>query len=143
MNSFRSEHEESSNIRVLIANFTGIVAELIAQAIQQQQDIELLGTVKEWNEVNALIGAATIFMIGFEDETFSSENCLRLLNDYPEVKILILIADSNEGIVYWRALHCQQIQVVSATALIESIRHIHSLPYMDMHLNSRSSEKNG
>jgi hypothetical protein len=142
VNSFRSRYEETSNIRVVIANLTGVVAELITQSIQQQPDIELLGTVREWNEVNALIGEATIFMIGFENETFSAQTCLWLLNDYPQLKILILRADSNEGIVYWRVLHCQQMQVISAQTLIESIRHIHLLPYADMHQPSSFLERN-
>jgi hypothetical protein len=37
MNSLRSRHEETSNIRVLIANLTGIVAELILQEIHCQR----------------------------------------------------------------------------------------------------------
>jgi hypothetical protein len=142
VNSFRSKYEEISNIRVLVANFIGVVAELITQSIQQQPDIELLGTVREWNEVNALIGEATIFMIGFENETFSSQTCLWLLNNYPQLKILILRADSNEGIVYWRVLHGQQMQVISAQTLIESIRHIHSLPYADIRQPSSFLERN-
>lgn len=47
MNSFSSRHEEISTIRVLIANLSAVVAELIAQAIQQQPGIELLGVVRE------------------------------------------------------------------------------------------------
>jgi hypothetical protein len=126
MNFFSSRHEEISNIRVLIANLSGVVAELIAQTIQQQPDIELLGTVKEWNEVNSLINKATIFVLG-SDEKVSSDTYLALLNDYPQLKILILRAEGDEGTVYWRTLHCQQMQVISAQSLIESIRQIHSL----------------
>jgi hypothetical protein len=126
MNFFSSRHEEISNIRVLIANLNGVVAELIAQTIQQQPDIELLGTVKEWNEVNSLINKATIFVLG-SDEEVSSDTYLALLNDYPQLKILILRAEGDEGTVYWRTLHCQQMQVISAQSLIESIRQIHSL----------------
>ena len=127
MDSFRSKHEERSNIRVLIANLTGVVAELITQAIHQQPDIELLGAVRQWSEVNVLIGKATIFVVGVEDEVFSSEICLELLNNYPELKILILRANSDEGIAYWLALHRQPMQVVSSHSLIESMRQIHSL----------------
>lgn len=141
MNSFRGKHDETSNIRVLIANLTGVVVELIVQTIQQQPDIELLGTVREWNEVNALIGEATIFVVGL-DESFPSETCLWLLNDYPQLKILILKADSDEGIVYWQTLHHQQIQVISAQTLIESIRHIHLLLYADMRQHSIFPERN-
>jgi len=142
MNSLRSRHGETSNIRVLIANLIGVVAELITQAIQQQPDIELLGIVKEWHEVNAVMGKATIFMIGFEDETFSSEACLGLLNNYPQLKILILRVDSDEGVVYWRTLRSQRMQVASAQTLIESIRHIHSLPDVNMYQPSSEPEGN-
>ncbi|MBD2157868.1 hypothetical protein [Leptolyngbya sp. FACHB-16] len=133
MSSLRNQHEESSRIRILTANLDGIVAELIAQTIQQQPDIELLGSVKAWSEAQALIHQATIFMIGFEDETFSSETCLWLLNDYPHLKIFILRANSDEGIVYWRALNSEQMQIVSAQRLIQSIRHLHSLFYSGLY----------
>jgi len=142
VNSTTSKYEQSSKIHVLIANFTGIVAELITQAMQQQPDIELLGVVRQWHEVNALIGEVTIFVIGFEDETFSSETCLWLLNDHPQLKILLLRTDSDEGIVYWRTLNCQQMQIISAQVLIESIRHIHSLPYVDIRQFSSFLERN-
>lgn len=133
MNSLRSQHEELSKIRVLTANLTGVVAELIAQTIEQQPDIELLGSVKTWAETKVLVEHATIFMIGFEDEVFSSETCLWLLNDYPQLKIFILRANSDEGIVYWRALNSEQMQIVSAQTLIQSIRHLHSLFYSGMY----------
>lgn len=139
----RSGHEESSKIQLLTANLTGVVSELITQAIQQQPDIESLGNAREWSEVEALIGKATVFMIGFEDEAFSSETCLSLLNDHPQLKILILRANSNEGFVYWLALHCKQMQVVSAQNLIASIRYIHSSLDTDMGQCSEPLERNG
>jgi DNA-binding NarL/FixJ family response regulator len=142
VNSFKNRSEEPYNIRVLIANLVGVVAELITQLMQQQPDIELLGTVREWHEVNALIGKATIFIIGFEDEIFSAEACLWLLNDYPQLKILILRADGDIGTVYWRTLHCQQMQVISAQTLIEFICRTHSLLYTDIHQHSSVSERN-
>ncbi len=137
MNSFRNQHEEPSKIRVLTANLSGVVAELIAQAMQQQSDIELLGNVRAWSEVKALIGDATIFIIGFEDETFSTETYLLLLNNYPQLKILFLRANSDAGTVYWRVLHRQQMQIISAQTLIQSIRHIDSFLYSEMHQHPR------
>jgi hypothetical protein len=142
MTSLRGTYEEASNIRVLTANFTGIIAELIVQEIQRQSDIDLLGTVSTWNEANSLMGEATIFVVGFEDEVFSSSTCLDLLNDYPQLKILILRANSDEGIMYWQVLHSQQMQVISAQTLIESIRHIRSSTYADIREHSGVSERN-
>lgn len=140
MNFFRSKNEKTK-ICVLTANLTGIVAELIAQAIEHQPDIELLGNVTKWSEINDFASRTTIFIIGSEDEIFSSKTCLPLLNDYPQLKILILKA-GNEGSVYWRVLHCEQFQVLSAQILIESIRYIHSLLFTDLRQRSISWESN-
>jgi hypothetical protein len=142
MNSLRSRHEETSNIRVLIANLTGIVAELIVQEIQSQPDLELLGTVSGWHDADVLMGHATIFVIGFEDEIFSSSACLERLNDYPQLKILMLRENSDEATIYWRVLHYQQMQVISTRTLIESIRHIRSPVYADMRQQSGTFERN-
>ena len=142
MNSHRGTHEKASNIRVLIANFTGIIAELIVQEIQNQPDVDFLGTVGALNEVNSLMGEATIFVVGFEDEVFSFSTCLNLLNDYPQLKILILRRNSDEGTMYWKILHSQQMQVISAQTLIESIRQIRSLIYADICQYSGVSDRN-
>ena len=142
MNSHRGTHEKASNIRVLIANFTGIIAELIVQEIQNQPDVDFLGTVGALNEVNALMGEATIFVVGFEDEVFSFSTCLNLLNDYPQLKILILRRNSDEGTMYWKILRSQQMQVISAQTLIESIRQIRSLIYADICQYSGVSDRN-
>lgn len=136
MTSLRGTYEETPNIRVLTANFTGIIAELIIQEIQRQPDIDWLGTVSTWNEANMLMREATVFVVGFEDEVFSSSTCLDLLNDYHQLEILILRANSDEGIMYWRVLHSQQIQVISAQTLIESIRHIRSSTCADIRQHS-------
>lgn len=141
MTSLRGPYEETSNIRVLAANFTGIIAELIVQEMKRQPDIDLLGTVSTWNEANMLMREATIFVVGFEDEVFSSSICMDLLNNYPQLKILILRANSDEGIMYWKVLHSQQIQVISAQTLIESIRYIRSLPHEEISEDSNFSEK--
>jgi hypothetical protein len=122
MNSFRSTNEESPNIRILIANLTGVI---------------------EWSEVNALIGETTVFVVGFEDKIFSSEACLLLLNDYPQLKIFMLRSNSDEGIVYWLALHCQQMQIISSQAFIESIRQVHLLSCADRHQSLSFPERNG
>jgi hypothetical protein len=142
MHSLRGTHEATSIIRVLIANFTGIISELIIQEIQNQPDIDLLGTVGAWNEVNALMGEATIFVVGFEDDVFSFSTCLSLLNDYPQLKILILRGNSDEGTMYWKVLHSQQMQVISAQTLIESIRQIRSSTYADICQHSEASDRN-
>ncbi len=142
MNHFRSSYEETSRIRVLTANLIGVVGEFITQVLDQHLNIELVGNVRDWCEVKNLANQAAIFIIGFENEIFSSETCLSLLIDHPKLKILVLKGNNDEGVIYWQVLHCEQVQVVSAQSLTESIGYIHSLLHTDMPQNLSSLERN-
>jgi hypothetical protein len=116
-----------SNIRVLIANLSGVVAEIVTRAIQQEPGIEWLGNVEEWGELAVAIAQADILILGVDDVYTLPERCFRLLGDYPNLKIFLLTIPDNEAIAYWRTLHCQPVQVTSSQSLIESIRQIYSL----------------
>jgi hypothetical protein len=114
------------NIRVLIANLSGVIAEIVTQAIQQEPGIEWLGNVEEWGLAGA-IAQTDILILGVDDVYTLPEHCFRLLGDYPNLKILLLMIPHNEAIAYWRTLHCQPIKVTSSQSLIESIHQIYSL----------------
>lgn len=114
-------------IHVLIANLAGVVAEMVKQTVQQQSNIELLGSVEGWGEIDAAIAETDVLVLGADNVYSPPENCLRLLSDYPNLKILVLTTTSDEAIAYWRALYCHQIQIISSQTLIEAIRQIYSL----------------
>lgn len=127
MDSYRSRYGTTSVIHVLIANLTGMVAEMVQQTLQQQPDVKLLGDIKEWEEIDAAIAETDVLVLGVDDVYSPPEDCFRFLGNYPNLKILLLTTTGNEAIAYWRALHCHQTQVTSSQSLIESIRHIYSL----------------
>lgn len=127
MDSYRSRYGTTSVIHVLIANLTGMVAEMVQQTLQQQPDVKLLGDIKEWEEIDAAIAETDVLVLGVDDIYSPPEDCFRFLSSYPNLKILLLTTTGNEAIAYWRALHCHQTQVTSSQSLIESIRHIYSL----------------
>lgn len=127
MDSYRSRYGTTSVIHVLIANLTGMVAEMVQQTFQQQPDVKLLGDIKEWEEIDAAIAETDVLVLGVDDVYSPPEDCFRFLCNYPNLKILLLTTTGNEAIAYWRALHCHQMQVTSSQSLIESIRHIYSL----------------
>ncbi|MCY7274634.1 MAG: hypothetical protein LH702_13105 [Phormidesmis sp. CAN_BIN44] len=127
MDSYRSRYGTTSVIHVLIANLTGMVAEMVQQTFQQQPDVKLLGGIKEWEEIDAAIAETDVLVLGVDDVYSPPEDCFRFLSNYPNLKILLLTTTGNEAIAYWRALHCHQVQVTSSQSLIESIRHIYSL----------------
>ena len=123
----KTRHEITSAIHVLITNLTGVIAEIVEQALQQQPDIELLGNVEGWEAVTAAVARADILLLGADNVYSPPEGCLHLLSDYPNLKILVMMTSNAEAIAYWRALHCRQLQVISSQSLIESIRQIHTL----------------
>lgn len=127
MNSHRDRHRTTNIIRVLVANLTGIVAEMVQHALQQQPDIELLGDIAGWEGVNASVDATDVLVLGVDDVYALPEVCFQFLRNHPNLKILLLTTTGDEAIAYWRALHCHQMQVISSQSLVESIRQICSL----------------
>ncbi|MBU7587373.1 MAG: hypothetical protein KAF91_31845 [Nostoc sp. TH1S01] len=117
----------TSIIRVLITNLRGVIATIVEQAIQQQPDIELLGNVNEWEALIPFLPRADILVLNVENVYSPPESCFQILHEYPNLKIFVLNTRDDEAIIYWRALYCQQIQIISSQTLIESIRQIHSL----------------
>lgn len=126
MDSHRGSHG-TAMIHVLIANLSGVVAEMVQQTVQQQPDLRLLGSVEGGLEIDAAVAETDVLVLGADEVYSPPEICLRLLSDYPNLKILVLTTTNDEAIAYWRALHSHQMQVVSSQTLIESIRQIYSL----------------
>ncbi|PZV10623.1 MAG: hypothetical protein DCF22_16190 [Leptolyngbya sp.] len=114
-------------IHVLIANLSGVVAAMVKQTVQQQPDLKLLGSIEGGMEIDVAVAETDVLVLGADDVYSPPEICLRLLSDYPNLKILVLKTTNDDAIAYWRALHCRQMQVMSSQTLIESIRQIYSL----------------
>ena len=116
-----------ASIRVLTFNLPNVVADRVHQMLQQQRDIDWLGAIEGWDAVVVMMHQTDVLLLGTDDVYALPEFCFQLLGDYPRLKIVLLTTTGNEAIVYWRDLHCQQMQVLSSQGLIESIRKIHSL----------------
>lgn len=126
MDAHRGSHG-AAVIHVLIANLSGVVAAMVKQTVQQQPDLKLLGSIEGGMEIDVAVAETDVLVLGADDVYSPPEICLRLLSDYPNLKILVLKTTNDDAIAYWRALHCRQMQVMSSQTLIESIRQIYSL----------------
>lgn len=126
MNSDRNKHGAAGIIRVLVANLTGIVAEMVQQTLQQQHDIELLDNIQAWEKIDLAVDV-DVLVLGVDDVYSLPAACFQCLNYHPNLKILLLTTTGGEAVAYWRALHCHQMQIVSSQTLIESVRQICSL----------------
>lgn len=127
MNFNQLQHKPTSVIRVLMTNLRGVIATIVEQAMQQQPDIEFLGNVEGWEALIPSLAKADVLVLSVENVYSPPESCFQILHDYPNLKIFVLTTHDDEAIIYWRALHCQQIQIISSQTLIDSIRQIHSL----------------
>lgn len=127
MDSYRSKDGTASRIYVIAANLTGIVAEMVQKTLQQESDIQLIGGIKRWEEIDAVMPETDVLVLGVENVYSPPEDCFRFLRQYPNLKILLLTTTSDDAIAYWRALHCQPIEMTSSQSLIESIRQIYAL----------------
>jgi hypothetical protein len=116
-----------ANIRVLTFNLPHVIADWIHRMLQQQADIDWLGSIEGWDEIVVRAHQTDVLLLGTDDVYALPEFCFQLLGDYPRLKIVLLTTAGNEAIVYWRDLHCQQMQVLSSQGLIESIRQFQTL----------------
>jgi hypothetical protein len=114
-----------TSIRVLTVDLAGVVADRVHQTLQQQSDISLIGSTTQWKDVVSAIDQVDILILGVNDVYSLPESCFQLLGNCPNLKIILLDVAANQAIVYWRTLHCQQMQILSSQTLIESLRQIH------------------
>jgi hypothetical protein len=127
MDFYKSRDGTASRIHVIAANLTGVIAEMVEQTLHQQPDIQLLGGIQQWDEIDNTIAETDVLVLGVENVYAPPEVCFDFLRHYPNLKILLLTTTDDDAIAYWRALHCQQVQVTSSQSLIESIRQIYAL----------------
>lgn len=123
---------ETTTIRVLIADMPRVLADMVTAFIDQQPDMEVVGTVE--GSVQILIAArrqTDILIIGGQAEAGPPRICGHLLNQYPHIRILVLGTADNTARAYWLGLRQRQTTIRSARSLLESIRDLHNQDVMD------------
>ena len=90
-------------IRVLVANQPRLMRELVLATISDQHDIDIVGEVRDENELIDTIEEAQpeVLIVALDDAEKRTAQCGFLLGRYPNMRILALAPEQNRGTVYW------------------------------------------
>jgi hypothetical protein len=115
-------------IRVLVANLSAILSEIILQAIQQQADMVLIEYAADLDQLPIGIGDQTdVLLIGASHVYPPPDICRQLWQSFPALIVLVLTPNGNAAVVYWLSVERHRLKTVSAETLIGSIRRAHHL----------------
>jgi hypothetical protein len=115
-------------IRVLVANMSGVLLEIVISAIKQQPDMTVRHYGKGLDELGVADGGQTdVLIIGAPYVYPPPTICLDLWHSFPALKVLVLTPSGDAAVVYWLSIHRHRLKAISAEKLAGSIRHVHRL----------------
>jgi len=90
-------------VRVLVANRPRLMRELVLAVIADQPDIDVIGEIHDESELAEAIEEAQpdALIIALDDADRHIAQCGFLLGRYPQMKILALAPERNQGKFYW------------------------------------------
>jgi hypothetical protein len=113
-------------IKVLVANMSGVLSEIVLHAIQQQSDMVLLRYVADLAELPVGVEDQTdVLVIGVVHVYPPPEICRQLWQLFPSLKVLVLSPSGDAAVFYWLSVERHRLKMVSAETLIRSIRQAH------------------
>lgn len=115
-------------IQVLIVNLSGILLEVVMQALQEQPDMTVRHYEKDLVGLALAVGVETDALIMDAPYLYPPPTiCNSLWRSYPTLKVLVLTASGDAAVVYWLNVKRHRLKTISAKTLISSIRRVHRL----------------
>ena len=112
-------------IRVLVANQSRLMRELIMTTIADQPDIELVGEIDKTEDLTDAVAQARpdVLIIGMGEHKKYRVQCGFLLGRYPEMKILALAPEENRAHIYWASvdIRCKPLES-SEAGILDAVR---------------------
>ena len=109
-------------IGVVLANLRGLVAEVTAESMRQQQDIEIVAEVESVSDLlDRIPERADVIILGWNQLYPPPIICRQLLQKSPTLSIIVLMPDDT-ALIYWLTLHTQLLHFRSFASLFETIR---------------------
>lgn len=112
-------------LRVLVANRPRLMRELVLATIADQPDIEVVGEVSEESGLAEIIEELQpdALILALNNPETDSALCGFLLGRYPQMRILSLAPERNEGIYFWAVvdIHFRRLESSEANVL-EALR---------------------
>ena len=112
-------------IRVLVANQSRLMRELIMTTIADQPDIELVGEIDKTEDLTDAVAQARpdVLIIAMSEHNKFRVQCGFLLGRYPEMKILALAPEENRAQIYWASvdIRCKPLES-SEAGILDAVR---------------------
>ena len=110
---------------VLVANRPRLMRELILETVSDQPDIELVGEVREEEEieraVNERLPDFLVVALGQSDQLPAI--CYRILENHPHLKIIAIAPDRESSIYYWASLKINSTRIeTSQEGVLNALR---------------------
>jgi chemotaxis response regulator CheB len=117
-------------IRVVVANRPRLMRELILEAIIEQPDIEVVGEIKNEDEIADAVESThpDVLIIALDDSNQRPALCDTLIRRYPEMRILALAPERNYSIFYWGSFDIHESPVEASEAGVLSTLRYKSEP---------------
>lgn len=112
--------------RVLVANWPRLMREMVLAIIADEPDIEVVGETDIESQITELVERTRpdFLIIGLEQPNVCPALCGFLLGRYPQMKILAVSADRNQGVFYWAFVDIRsKIVETSERGLLNALRH--------------------
>jgi hypothetical protein len=115
-------------IRVVVTDVPDVLYSKIAELVRAEPDMIIVGRVTDRVELLlAVDDRVEVVVLGAPHSTPPPGICSHLLNEYLNLKILVLAADTGELHIYWRGIRRKHLGALSEEALIGQIRDLHRL----------------
>ncbi len=112
--------------RVLVANRPRLMREMVLAIIADEPDIEIVGETEIESQITELVERTRpdFLIIGMEQPEVRPGLCGFLLGRYPQMKILAVPAEQNQGVFYWAFVDIRSKLVeTSEQGLLNVLRH--------------------
>ena len=114
-----------SPIRVLVANLPCLFAQMVVRTVTEQTDMVIIGEVQ--GNVNILRSAGTgidVVILGADTLDPPPGICTHLLNEYPALKILVVVPHENRAVGMWLDIHQERYDGITNESLMANIRRL-------------------
>lgn len=112
-------------IRVLVANKPRLIRELTMTTISDQADIELVGDVREEDDLTEAVEQARpdVLILAMDQREKYRSQCGFLLGRYPDMKILALAPQENRALFYWATVEIRSKTLESSEeGILKAVR---------------------
>ena len=111
------------SVKVLLANRPEALRTGLATLLQQQSDIEVVGTVLDPVELLVAVGdiQADVVVVTLPDSGEMPGICSHLLHEYPQLLILVLSSARTRACVYRQAITVELLADISDEGMLTAV----------------------